>query len=273
MRRLAIHRLTALIAITASVLSGCDKTPATQPTRQHERWPATLSELTFSWSAEPEIDLLTQPIAVVRAYFESIVLAGAGGSDDYLYLGFDHAVKREEPVDYSHYSLNLWPELGYPRKSPEVGSRLLHVLRVAQDGQYVTVVMCTWDWGAAVQKPDGRYATLWQAPKTDIDVERISLLAPTGSAISAAPPQKGPSRYAMTDVFGKWRIVGRLSRSAPSDTLGPGTQWPEYHQDLDACQALAPESVERRQFLTTGEHPRSDFPTLPSYPGWPLETQ
>lgn len=274
MKSKAIQRLTVAATIPAIVLSACGKTGVSQPIKEPDRWPAILSDLTFVWSAEPGIDLFTQPIVTVRAYFESLVLAGAAGSNNYLYPGFDHAVSRETPVDYSHYSLNLWPELGFPNKTSEVGSSLLHVLRVARDGSNVAIVMCTWDWAVAAENPDGLYTApeSQRAPTADIGVQNVRLAAPAPSP-SDATPQRGPSRFPLTDVFGNWRIVGRLSQSAPSDTLGPGTQWPEYHQDLDACQALAPESVERRQFLTTGEHPRSDFPTLPSDPGWPVETQ
>ncbi|BBY58944.1 hypothetical protein MSAR_20800 [Mycolicibacterium sarraceniae] len=213
MRRLEIHRLTALVAVTATVLCGCDNTTVGQSPKQPERWPAILADSTFVWSAEPGIDLLTQPIVAVRAYSESLVLAEITGSNDYLYPGFDHAVKSEKPADYSHYSLHLWPELSYPKKDPEVGSSRQHVLRVAQDGQDVSVVMCTWDWGLAVEKPSGLYATLgsWRPPSADIGVQLLRLEAPAGSPVPDTPPQKGPSRYALTDVFGQWRIVGRLS--------------------------------------------------------------
>ncbi|BBX10331.1 hypothetical protein MAIC_51340 [Mycolicibacterium aichiense] len=269
------RRLTAIAALTSTVISGCDNTTATPPTKQSERWPAVLSESTFVWSAEPGIDLLAQPIVTLRAYFESLVLGETSGSNDYLYPGFDHAVEREKPAEYSHYSLHLWPELGFPKESPEVGSSRLHVLRVADDGQGVTTVMCTWDWGIATQSAEASYQALgsWRGPQTGVGVQRVRLTTSVGSPPPTTRPQSGPSRYPSLDVFDNWRVVGRLSNSAPSDTVGPGTQWPEYQQDLAACVTLAPEPVERRQFLTTGEHPRSDFPTLPSYPGWPLESQ
>jgi hypothetical protein len=108
---------------------------------------------------------------------------------------------------------------------------------------------------------------------TGIGVLRVSLTAPAPSAKNDLAPQQGLSPAALTDVFGGWRVVGELSNVSRTDAVGPGTQWPEFQQDLAACAAKAPESEERRQFLTTGEHPRSDFPTLPAYPGWPAESQ
>lgn len=54
----------------------------------------------------------------------------------------------------------------------------------------------------------------------------------------------------------------------------PGTptdpvQWPAEVADVQACVDKAPDSVQRRLFLLSGAHPRSDFPTQPPYPGWP----
>lgn len=275
MRRAALHRLAVMVMITSIALSACGKTIVSQPIKHPDRWPAVLSDFTFAWSAESGIDLLAQPAVSVRAYLESVVLAWAGGSNDYLYPGFDDAVEREKPSDYARYSLTLWPDLAHPWEVPSAGSRRQHILREASNGQSVSVVVCLWNWGVAEKKPDGRYATpgSWRGPLTGIGVERVNVAAPAQMPPPDTRPQKGPSRFPLTDVFGSWRIIGLLSDAAPSDTLGPGTQWPEYHQDLAACQALAPETVERREFLTTGEHPRSDFPTLPSEPGWPLETK
>lgn len=52
------------------------------------------------------------------------------------------------------------------------------------------------------------------------------------------------------------------------DNLNPG-EWPAELADATTCVDKAPDPVERRLYLLNGAHPRSDFPTLPPYPGWP----
>jgi hypothetical protein len=39
--------------------------------------------------------------------------------------------------------------------------------------------------------------------------------------------------------------------------------------DHQACQDKEPDPLQRREFLRSGVHPRSDYPALPAYPGWP----
>lgn len=218
---------------------------------------------------------MSRPAAVVRAYLESVIAASAAGSNDYLYPGFQTAVAKTVPKDPSNYSMDLWPELHYPWTQPAVGTNREHVLRVTEDGVQTTAVICHFGWGVARKGENGLYtaSAQWRGLMTGIGVLRVSLTAPASSAKSDLPPQQGPSPAALSDVFGGWRIVGELSNVSRTDAVGPGTQWPEFNQDLAACAAAAPETEERRQFLTTGEHPRSDFPTLPAYPGWPAESQ
>ncbi|BBZ79191.1 hypothetical protein MANY_45280 [Mycolicibacterium anyangense] len=234
-----------------------------------------MSDFSFVWSGEPGIDLLSQPAVVVRAYLESVSAASAAGSNDYLYPGFQSAVAKTVSKDPSNYSMDLWPELHYPWTQPTVGTSREHILRVTEDALRTTAVICHFGWGVARKGENGFYAASaqWDGAMTGVGAFRLSLKAPASSATRGLRPQQGPSPAALTDTFGGWRVVAKLSESSPSDAVGPGTQWPEFAEDLAACAAKAPESEERRQFLTTGEHPRSDFPTLPAYPGWPAESQ
>ncbi|MCT7661768.1 hypothetical protein [Mycobacterium deserti] len=82
------------------------------------------------------------------------------------------------------------------------------------------------------------------------------------------PPQEGPALAPYNNVFGDWKVIGGLSVFA-SALPGFDEEWPTFQEDEAACVAKAPDSAERRNSLMNGEHPRSDFPTLPAYPGWP----
>lgn len=230
-----------------------------------------LSELHFTWSAEPGIDVAARPAVIVRAYQESVTAASFGGSNDYLYPGFAHAVAPNQPVGNPRSTLALWPEIGRPLDRPQVGTLRYHILAVDESDTNVTVVVCAWLGGSARQQPDGSYKSVSRyVDGRAVVVDRFNLRSPSRPAADNIRPQIGPSLYATNDVFGQWRVVGALSAT---DSVGAGPEWPEFDQDLAACAAKAPESEERRKFLTTGEHPRSDFPTLPAYPGWPAETQ
>ncbi|CAN5513822.1 hypothetical protein BH11ACT7_BH11ACT7_27950 [soil metagenome] len=206
----------------------------------------------------------------MRAFFESTMIANDGGSNDYLYPGFDHAVPVDEDAAEPD-SLNLWPEIGFPVTAPRVGTTRDHILRITDRGTTIHTVTCHWTWGAAKLQPNGRYSSGPWEPDLDAGVTamRFTLVPLPSGENTTLPPQEGPSKFPIDDVFGDWKIIGKLNQSTPPATLD--REWPEYRQDLDACITKAPESVERRIFLTTGEHPRSDFPALPPYPGWPVE--
>jgi len=233
-----------------------------------------MSELHFVWTAEPGINLLETPAVVVRAYLESTTIASLGDSLDYLYPGFDHAVDPNQPQGHPRSTLSLWPEPGAsPRlKSPFVGAARYHLLRITDSGRSVTIAACHWMWSSASQQPNGLYESGYAGtgPATGIVVLRFNLIAPAAPTANGLVPQQGPSSFATTDVFGNWRVTGFLHAIGP---IGAGPEWPEFDQDMAGCIARAPDTVERRQFLTTGDHPRSDFPTPSPSPGWPVQAQ
>jgi hypothetical protein len=265
-------RQIAVISSALCLVGGCSGADDTgQPTKSQIRWPPVLSNLHFLWSAEPNIDLVRGPAVIARAYIESGFLVSFGNSTDYLYPGFDHAVAPNQPLGSPASTVSLWPE---PRQhdKPLVGTALEHILRVDQTGRDVTVVVCYWTWGLALEQPSGMYQiqSAEAGAGTAVSATRLSLTSPVDSNDNSKSLQQGPSLYANTDVFGGWRVVGSL---AGSNSVGLIEEWPEVDQDLATCAIKAPETLERRQFLTTGEHPRSDFPTLPASPGWPAQTQ
>ncbi|BBY58941.1 hypothetical protein [Mycolicibacterium sarraceniae] len=219
---------------------------------------------------------MNQPLVALRAYIESKALVAAGGSLDFLYPGFNRAVEPNAPANMGNpYSaLSRYPEPGGDGDTL-AGTVLNHVLRIAENGRDVTAIVCNWTYGAAWQQPDGMYRI--QTPNAGataaLVMKRISLLAPVDRAADPLPPQKGPSPYSLIDVFGGWKVVGLLWAFNTKGFDKEWQEWPEFLQDQSACVDRAPVSVERREYLTSAERPRSDFPTLPSDPGWPVETQ
>jgi hypothetical protein len=258
-----------VVGSVAVLVAGCTAQPTATAPRPPDRWPANLSEFHFVWTAEPGIDLLTGPAVIARAYTESSLLASFGGSLDYLYPGFNHAVDKNQPVGSSPRStIALWPEPDLD-PTPTVGTAQEHILRIDQRGRDVAVVSCYWTVGTALQQSNGQYRIKGNPPPyTGVYVDRVNLRAPAEPQV--LPPQRGPSNYPFVDVFGQWRVTGSLHPMGSTD-LQP--EWPEYTQDLDACTTKSPESLERRESLTSADRPRSDFPTLPSSPGWPGESE
>ena len=186
-----------------------------------------LADYRVVWSAEPGIDLLTGPAVVVRAYYESSVGALFGGTADFLYPGFYHAVPRDAPPPAPK-----WPIGEKPYPYPLVGTDRNHILRIETSGTNVTAAFCNWGYDVTDDLRDGKYGLHGPPQQPDYDAIFAEWLAltPPPSGATPLPPQIGPAK---------------------------------------TCVATAPDPLSRRQFLTRGVHPRSDFPTLAPFPGWP----
>lgn len=70
-----LRRFTGLSMTAVLLLAGCSSNHQPQqptPTPSNPAgWPATLSDFTVVWTAEPGIDVTTWPPVAVRAYAES----------------------------------------------------------------------------------------------------------------------------------------------------------------------------------------------------------
>jgi hypothetical protein len=222
-----------------------------------------LADYRVVWSAEPGIDLLSGPAVVVRAYEESIIGAVSGGSADFLYPGFERAAPRDAPPPAPR-----WPGAGNADRHPQVGTDRYHILRIEPAGANIIAVYCSWGYGTADDLGDGKYGEHSpQNPGYDAVAAMWIALTPPPNGASPLPPQKGPAPAPADDVFGGWRVAQRLP-GLPGDTRVP-SEWPTMIDDINTCVATAPDPPDRRLFLTHGTHPRSDFPTLPPFPGWP----
>lgn len=260
-------RLRAAAVCCAIVLvAACNSAPTTAPPPSPAAkgpWTPPVADLRVVWSAEPGIDLLTGPPVVVRAYEESGIGFLFGGSNDYLYPGYLHALAPPG----APFPAAIYPGSHEPNRYPVVGTDREHILRIEPSGTDVAVVVCNWDYGSAEDLGDGTYG--WHTPNppsTDpVGTERLVLTPPPQGA-PPLPPQKGPAPAPVDDVFGGWKIAQRMPDVAY--THAP-PEWLTLVDDKNACAAKAPDPLERRLFLATGRHPRSDFPALPAFPGWP----
>jgi hypothetical protein len=240
---LILHSIAAVALLLCT--TACSPTPReASPTPDAEpvqRWSGQISDLRMTWTAEPGIDLVSGAAVVVRAYRESIELAELMGDQQYVYPGFDRAVAPDEPDSRKLSAWSRWPSLATPQTQPLVGNLKSHIRKVRG---HEPGVFAYW----------------------------VKMLAPELSSGGGLPPQKGPEAAPTTDVFGDWRIVGALNSFAYFDG-DLVREWPTLHADVAACVDKAPDPPDRRAFLIDGEHPRSDFPTLPASPGWPAESR
>ena len=261
-----IWRLASLMLAGSMVLVGCSLFGTREP--EHQRWGGLVSDLRARWSAEPGIDLRIGVAVPVRAYLESFQLAQLTGSADDFYPGFTRAVPPNEPDGPDPSARDRRPGLKHPIRSAVVGNIRFHITSVQRAGGNVAVTVCYYNYGAAEQQGDGAYASLvagQPAPNRGMFAIRVTLIGPPDESASALPPQTGPAAAPGNDVFGDWQVIGYLTSSSSSSRA----QWPTYEADKATCVEKAPDPFDRRAFLLTGEHPRSEFPTSPPSPGWP----
>jgi hypothetical protein len=267
--------LTFVVALCVCVAACGPRTnqhPAAPPPKIP--WTGMLSDIRAVWGAEPGIDLLTAPAVVVRAYLESIFVASNGGDIGYAYPGVTRAVAPNAPEGRPDSARDRWPDTGHPLRDRLVGTDRYHILHIDATGPQVTAVVCYWAYTSALDLGNGNYGWKMALPATDpgagIAVHWIAMTAPRDAPTPPLPSQKGTAAAPVDDVFGTWRITGHnmAADTVPQQDSDPAG-WPSEVADARSCVDTAPDPLERRLFLRNGVHPRSDFPTLPPYPGWP----
>lgn len=229
-------------------------------------WPSALESFTMAWTAEPGVDLVTDgAVIAARAYVESSYLASITNDAAYLYPGFADAVEPNQTSGPPGTS-DLQPEIGTSGPNVYVGTVGQRVMNVARADRDVTVSVCTFTYGAAIERPNGRYnAIVGQGfvPGPGIYPMRIGLRTPDIGQASL-PAQQGPSRAPFDDVFGGWKIT-----SHQGGYLASTSRWPEYDSDVAACTAKADAELANRHVSPTEAYPIAEFPTLAATPGWP----
>ncbi|MDF2899886.1 MAG: hypothetical protein K0Q46_6672 [Rhodococcus erythropolis] len=261
-RRLAVA--VAAMALSSTCCTGGSDNGDTSGGVEH--WSGMVSDLRFTWSSDPGIDLLTGPAVPIRAFVESVQLAQYAGNLDYAYPGFEQATAEQPPADVPW---SQRPSLDHALTKPLIGTDRYHILSIARNGRTVAATICNFRYAVASERQDGTFESAGQTGVGDakgIDVVRVALTEP--SSPSDLPPQSGPEPAPSNDVFGEWTVTGLLNFFA-SGKPGFDTAWPSYREDIASCVDKAPSSLEERQFFVDGEHPRNDFPTSPPSPGWP----
>jgi hypothetical protein len=258
-------RLLICSLLACTLIAACDRDGG-PPT---DVWAERVGQITARWSAAPGLDLLRGVAVPVRGYLESRFLAESTGDINDVYAGFSEAVPPNVPRDSTDVGgRNRQPNTDYPSTYPLVGNLEYKLMSVNRTGKNVVTQVCGFLYRVAERGSDDNFKPLIEggsSPTNGIIAMRLTLTAPEGTPEEALPPQEGPASSPSENVFGGWRIVGFLAATSPSSA----SQWPTMEADQAACVAAAPEPVERRKFLSNGEHPRSDFPTLPASPGWP----
>ena len=269
MRRWRRGALTLLLVITVS--SGCHQFQDDAP--RLEGWGGPLSDLRAQWTSAPNLDLTTGVAVPVRAYVESRWLAQRQGSLDYGYPGFLDATppNSEGPPFGAEFRR---PEADNQVQNPFIGNETFRITAFRQEGRNVTATVCRYSYTMATKNDDGSYSSVASRQSGEprgIDVNRVLLVAPTDDG-EPLPPQEGPEAAPSGNVFAGWSIEGYQDAFFKQDP-GFASAWPTYAADLKACVSAAPDSPERRAFLSEGDHPREDFPTSAPSPGWPEPSQ
>ncbi|MCV7267980.1 hypothetical protein [Mycolicibacterium doricum] len=216
----------------------------------------------YLWTAEPEIDVLTGPAVLVRAFIESFMLSQYVGDMAYAYPGFDRAVPEN--------GFELWvtrPALDVPSDEPAVGNIAHHFLSIIRTDGDVSAIICSYSYRLASKSDDRSYRSVAGAGPKDTRGIYVTKVGLTGRSPSM-PPQAGPRPDPVDDVVGDWRFRGILD-SFTQGKQGFDEAWPTYEADLRTCVDKAPDPAPVRAEIIDGSHPRDFFPTAPASPGWP----
>jgi hypothetical protein len=264
--RVRLHLLaTAAIAVsTAACTSGGDEPRIDRSTGQ-------LADESYQWSADPGIDLLSGPAVPVRAFLESRLDTQTMHNLDYAYPGFDRAVAQSEDGN-DIFTRNLRPDVsrGSASDAVRIGNNKFRIGSMTRDGDTITAVVCNCRYGLALEQENGAFVSVAHdnVANDGIDALQIRMTAAADESKNALPRQEGPAVAPAVDVFGDWKITGFLTLYGGPDPAY-AQAWPNQDADLARCVADAPDPLDRRAFLSSGQHPRSDFPTSPPTPGWP----
>ena len=234
-----------------------------------DRSTGPLAQQSFQWSAASGVELVDGAAVPIRAYLESRLDAQTMGSLSYAYPGFDRAVASVGDDDRNDLLKgSLRPDEAEAVGNVSVGDSRLRLQSIAPTGATVTATLCNYRYGMALENENGTYSSVAGTFADDDGIDAMRVLLTSPAEPGSLPPQTGPARAPSDDVFGDWKITGFLTSWASSDTRF-AQAWPTHEADLAKCVADAPDPPERRAFLITGEHARSDFPTSPPSPGWP----
>jgi hypothetical protein len=296
-RRVALLAMMTLMACacgqpTEPHPTSSDSSAAPQP-GQFPNWPKELSEFRFHWTADPSVDLVSDPAVALRAYLESYrVVNLTSGDTTAVYPGFLRATPENQPPSLgSESSLQLTYVRPHSREEAQAGgfkyvqrqiygSEPIHVLRLEHLGDAYRATVCVGTY--SVYRTDDndphKYLSVIADPKSGnlqygnremVDVWRIELTEKDprtqGAPPSPAAPQLGPLPAPAGDVFGPWFITG-----ATTGLWGPsGTaEQIDTAEVRQQCEDAMPDNAATRLAMATGFHDAPP-PHGDPVPGWP----
>ncbi|WP_241474096.1 hypothetical protein [Mycolicibacterium neoaurum] len=260
----------ALLPLASLVVFSATACQTADPRHGIDRSETQLKERNYQWTAAPEIDLVSGPAVAIRAYIESWVDAQTMGSLDYTYPGFETAVQKPSgQSDSSPLTVGLIPDADRaPLIDPVFGNNRFRISHIVTNGESRTAFLCNFRYGLAHRQDNGAFRSVASQFRDDDGIDpMLVILAKRSDTADNLPDQAGPEPAPANDVFGDWKITGFVNGFGLSGSSV--AEWPTFHQDNQTCIDQAPDDPARRAFLTSGDHPRSDFPTSPPVPGWP----
>ncbi|MEH3132972.1 MAG: hypothetical protein PGN27_23700 [Mycolicibacterium neoaurum] len=259
--------VVSIISVLTFSVAACQ---TADPRYGVDRPETPLKERNFQWTAAPEIDLVSGSAVAIRAYIESRVNAQTMGSLDYTYPGFENAVQKpSSQSDPSPLAVGLIPDKDRgPLTEAVFGNNRFRISRIVAEGESRTALLCNFRYGLAHRQDNGAFRSVASQFRNDDGIDpMLVVLAKRSDTAEYLPDQAGPEPAPANDVFGDWKITGFVNGfGLPGSSVA---EWPTFRQDKNTCIDQAPDDPARRAFLTSGDHPRSDFPTSPPAPGWP----
>lgn len=261
-------KATRAIALSFALIGlvACAESDVTPPQDGH--WSGVLADVRVQWSAAEGIDLTTGPAVAVRAYLESYNLVQLSGSFAKAYDGFESAVPENEPPDdvANPAAFDRRPTTDVPVSAPLSGNIKFRVQSESVAPDTANVVVCSFTYGLGEKQGDGQYESVATGgPLDSRGIAGIRLdLEPPADAPPIEQPQAGAALSPASNVFGGWKIVGRL------DSKSAGQEWPEAEAVQRACIAEAPDPLPIRNNLLQGPRPlEGNFEGNSPAPGWP----
>ncbi|MCK0091393.1 hypothetical protein MWU77_11425 [Rhodococcus sp. F64268] len=249
------------ILVLASCSQKAPEKPTAMVTPSQNQSPAQIRNATFTWSAEPGIDLGDYRGLLIRAAYESMIIAHYGGMDA-TYPGFTEALDPK----YGSQINTRWDQ-------SLAGTMRSHILQITETDLGFKATVCSQPSQFAIREADGTYRiTNVSGSEEYVQFDHI--------AYSSDNPRLDPEDFWST-VHNTGPFpeppglpVSENQWSAPTEDLFSDTGYTitfgaDLGETMHRCQDWG-RSIEPDVPAEGSETIRSPIPprTLPAYPGW-----
>lgn len=289
---MSISRAFASVLAAFVLVVGCaptngprsqNTTALTTPSASEYILPAGLGPYTNVWAADPGIDLLRAPVAVVRAAVEAEAISDMVGRYD-TYPGYGRLLDSATQTRKLKADINVGDTPSYPGPISLTGTKHYRLYDVVEVDNVIDGRICAVSFGVyqtvsdadrkpfdpinlrPVTDPDyldsnghiPAYNTLWRVRlERDPDVAGppppSSSTPPNGEARSATP-----QRYPNEDLFRGWKLL-QFSYETKAEPRCLGWARDYYPMGIIGSKGVA---------YPTNPVDSAYLPTLPPYPGW-----